>query len=100
MRPVTSSRFSLAACCTLLNSVAVAAGVELRVLSGRADMVTGGNALIETNAALERFTAKLNGQDITRSFRPGKTSGTLIARVEGLKAGKNRLKVKSLKGSA
>ena len=63
-------------------------------------MVTGGDALVETNAAPEKFNAKLNGQDIAKSFRPGKTTGTLTARVEGLKLGKNTLEVKSAKGSA
>jgi hypothetical protein len=63
-------------------------------------MVTGGNALVESNAATEKFNAKLNGQDITGSFRPGRTGGTLIARVEGLKIGKNTLEVTSAKGRA
>ena len=63
-------------------------------------MVTGGDALVETNAALEKLNARLNGQDITRSFRPGRTAGTLIARVEGLKIGKNTLEVKSARGRA
>src|SRR6266852_303055 len=98
MRPVNRILLYATACCMLLGSVAVAAHVEVRVLSGRADMVTGGDALVETNAALEKFNARLNGQDITSSFRPGKTAGTLIARVEGLKIGKNTLEVKSAKG--
>jgi hypothetical protein len=83
----------------LIASLAFAARVEIHVLSGRADMVTGGDALIETNAAPEKFSATLNGQDITKSFRPGKT-GTLIGRVEGLKIGKNLLEIKSAKGGA
>jgi len=47
----------------LLASCAAAApgGIEVRVLSGRADMVTGGDALVETNAAPEKFSATLNG---------------------------------------
>jgi hypothetical protein len=93
---------SAAALGVLLGSHAAAAsrGVELAVLSGRADMVTGGDALVETNAAPEKFSAMLNGQDISKAFRPGKTAGTLIAHVEGLKNGKNLLEVKSAKGSA
>jgi hypothetical protein len=84
-----------------LGSSAFAApkAVELRVLSGRADMVTGGDALIEATSA-EKFSATLNGQDITKSFHPGKTGGTLVARIEGLKVGKNALEIKSAKGSA
>ena len=100
MRLVNRIFLSAAACCMLLSSAAVAADVELRVLSGRAGMVTAGDALVETNAALQRLNARLNGQDISSSFRPGKTEGTLIARVEGLKIGKNTLEVKSAKGPA
>src|SRR5437773_7223041 len=100
MKPVNRIVLSTTACCMLLSSSAVAANHELRVLSGRADMVTGGDALVETNAALEKFNARLNGQDITSSFRPGKAGGTLIARMEGLKIGKNKLEVKSAKGRA
>jgi hypothetical protein len=79
---------------------ASAAGVELRTLSGRADMVTGGDALVETNASPEKLSATLNGQDVSKSFKPGKTKGTLVAHIEGLKAGKNTLEIKSSKGSA
>src|SRR5258708_39892545 len=100
MRTVNRCFLSATACCILLSSAAVASDAEVRVLSGRADMVTGGDALVETNAAPERLKATLNGQDISRSFRPGKTAGTLVARVEGLKAGKNALEIKSANGSA
>lgn len=86
--------------CALVGSSALAGDVEIRVLSGRADMVTGGDALVETNAALEKFSAKLNGQDITAAFRPGQTPATLVGRVQVLKSGKNTLEVKSAKGSA
>jgi hypothetical protein len=74
-------------------------GVEIRVLSGRPDMVTGGDALVEVNA-VEKFSATLNGQDATKSFHPGRTAGTLIGHLEGLKTGKNALEIKSAKGSA
>ena len=91
---------SATAFCVLLGSSALAADVELRVLSGRAEMVTGGDVLVETTAGPEKLSAKLNGQDITRVFRPGKTTEMLIARIEGLKTGKNTLEIKSSKGSA
>jgi hypothetical protein len=88
---------------TLLGSFLQAAQqrtLELRTLSTRPDMVTGGDALVETNAAPEKFSALLNGQDITKSFRPGKMPGTLIAHIDGLKPGKNALEIKSGKNSA
>jgi uncharacterized tannase-like protein DUF6351 len=93
---------SAAAFTALLGSSALAAprAVEIRALSGRPDMVTGGDALIETTASSEKFSATLNGQDISKSFRPGKTPGTLVAHIDGLKNGKNALEIKSAKGSA
>ncbi|MBZ5607118.1 MAG: DUF6351 family protein [Acidobacteriia bacterium] len=93
---------SAAALLTLFVSAtpAALAAVELRALSGRPDMLTGGEALIETNAPQEKFSATLNGQDVTRSFRPGKTRGSLLAHIDGLKLGKNTLEIKSSKGSA
>src|ERR1700688_5198999 len=86
----------LSSCPALLAAFALAMGslgaaapaMELRVLSGRADMVTGDDALVEAGATLEKFSATLNRQDISNSFRAGK-AGTLIARIEGLKKGKN-----------
>lgn len=77
-----------------------AAKVEIRVLSGRADMVTGGDALVETNAGADRFHAALNGQDISAAFKPGHAAGSSLARIDGLKNGKNLLEIKSSKGSA
>ena len=101
MTPINHTLLSAITLSFLLGSPASAASkVEIQVLSGRADMVTGGDALVETNAAPEKFSAMLNGQDISKSFRPGKSPGTLIARVDGLKTGKNFLEVKSAKGSA
>lgn len=76
------------------------AAIELRTLSGRPDMVTGGDTLIETTAPPEKLSASLNGQDVTKSFKPGRSHGTLVARLDGLKPGKNTLEVKSSKGSA
>jgi hypothetical protein len=93
--------FCATALSILLAAYAAAApkGVEIRVLSGRPDMVTGGDALVEVTTAPEKFTATLNGQDISKSFTPAKT-GTLIGHLEGLKTGKNALEIKSAKGSA
>ena len=82
------------------SSIAAAAGVEVRTLSGRPDMVTGGDALVETNASPEKLSATLNGADVTKSFHPGKMKGTLVAHIDGLKTGKNTLEIKSAKGSA
>ena len=79
----------------LLGSPAPAAsrGVEIEVLSGRADMVTGGDALVETNAApdkIQRHAERPGHQQVFPSpaKSPGLWSGTLM----GLKNGKNLLK--------
>ncbi len=69
-----------------------AAALEVSVLSGRPDMVTGGNALIavagETQGPLR---IRLNGKDVTRALRPGSTPGLFLARLSGLRQGNNRL---------
>lgn len=89
--------FSLSAACGVAQA---APRVEMRVLSGRADMVTGGDALVETNASRAKFSATLNGEDVSGSFKPAKAAATMIARIEGLKDGKNVLEIKSAHGSA
>lgn len=94
--------FSAAAFATLLGSAipAASAAIEVHTLSGRSDMITGGEALVETNAPPEKFSATINGQDVTKAFRPGARQGLLVGRVEGLRTGKNTLEIKSSKGSA
>lgn len=84
---------------SLVSSTAFAA-IEVHAISGRPDMIAGSEALIETNAPLEKFSATLNGQDVSKSFRAGKKAGTLLGRVDGVKIGKNTLEIKSSKGSA
>jgi len=76
------------------------AAIEIHALTGRPDMIAGSEALVETNAPQEKFSATLNGQDISKSFRGSGKQGMLIGRVEGLKTGKNTLEIKSSKGSA
>src|SRR5262249_28532753 len=64
--------------------------MELRILSGKPEMVSGGSALVELRgASLDHVRVMLNGQDVTTSFRPGRTAGTLVGNVDGLKPGAN-----------
>ena len=76
-----------------------AQGLEVRVLSSRADMVSGGNALIEItlgdSALSDRVSATLNSQTVTNAFRQGRTPRSLIGRVEGMAPGKNTLEVRA-----
>src|SRR5437899_63415 len=77
-------------------AVSAAEGLELRTLSGRPDMVTGGSALVGIGGmALDSVRITLDGRDITKAFRPGRTAGMLLGRVEGLKPGKNILEVRA-----
>jgi hypothetical protein len=74
----------------------LAQNLEMRTVSGKPEMVTGGHSLIEvTGPGLDKLKLTLNGQDVTNSFRPGKTAGTLIGKVEGLKPGSNTLEAKA-----
>ena len=77
-------------------SANAAEGLSVKTLSGRPDMVTGGNALIEISGpATESVSVNLNGQDVSGSFHPGREPASLIGRLEGLKLGGNTLEVKA-----
>ena len=60
---------------------------ELQILSGRPDMVTGGDALVAVRAApdadLSELRVTLDGADVTAAFRPT-LAGELVGLVEGL----------------
>ena len=60
---------------------------ELQILSGRPDMVTGGDALVSVAAApdadLSALRVALDGNDVTAAFRPS-SPGVLVGLVEGL----------------
>jgi hypothetical protein len=92
-------RTSLILPASLTLASAMAAGIEIHVLSARPDMIVGGQALVETTATTAKLKATLNGNDVTASFRPG-SDGKLIGRLESLQSGKNLLEIKSGKGSA
>lgn len=82
-------------------AIAAAAGpsIEVRMLSGRPDMVTGGTALVEVAGSVSHVRVSLNGVDITGAFRSGRKDA-LVARVSHLKTGKNRLEVYAGQSSA
>jgi hypothetical protein len=68
--------------------------VDLDVLSGRADQVTGGDALVRVEASrhlVDDLRVLLNGDDVTDAFE--RDDGDLVGLVEGLELGKNRLEV-------
>jgi len=72
---------------------------SIEVLSGRADTIAGGDALIRVdvprNVPLHKVTIKLNDTDVTGSFVPNENARTLTGLLTGLKIGTNRLAVYS-----
>lgn len=71
--------------------------VEIRTLSNRADLVSGGDALVEITAPpvllREGFEVRLNGADVTSAFTD-QGGGRLLGRVTGLALGRNVLEAK------
>jgi uncharacterized tannase-like protein DUF6351 len=71
-------------------------GVHILVLSSPADRVSGGEALVEiesigTAVGRPSGPVDLNGQDITLVFHPGRTPGSMVGLVTGLRVGANTL---------
>jgi hypothetical protein len=71
-------------------------GVDIRVLSGKADMVSGGDALVQIavlgDVSLDKVTVTVNGKDVTKSFRPDVAAkSSMTGHVEGLAMGANTL---------
>ena len=64
--------------------------LDLSVLSGPSDMVTGGDALVEvTGASAGSLQVELDGRDVTSSFRSGIEPSRLVGRLSELQIGKN-----------
>jgi hypothetical protein len=94
---------------TVLGTLSVSALQQTRLfvittLSSRADLVSGGTALIRLNLASrnERFRAELNGRDVTTAFKIENADGsretlagaaTYLGLVTGLVEGPNMLRV-------
>ena len=78
----------------LLSAVAAhaAAEVEIRVLSNRADLISGGDALVEVVAPAKVATTSLrvdiDGRDVTAAFAV-RADGRYVGRIEGLALGEN-----------
>ena len=68
---------------------------EIVTLSNRADLVSGGNALVEVRVPitvpLQKVTLSLNGQDVTAAFTTNAAARTLRAVLTGLVEGANDL---------
>ena len=69
--------------------------LEIVTLSNRADLVSGGDALVEVRvpgrSPLSKVKVKLNGADITSAFTANASARTLRGLVTGLAEGRNEL---------
>jgi hypothetical protein len=80
-------------------AVAQGAPLSIRVLSNRADLVSGGEALVEIDGAgAPGVRVYLNGRDVTRSF-PAHTTAGIEGLVTGLKIGPNILDARAADGT-
>ncbi|GIJ76219.1 hypothetical protein SAMN05443287_102263 [Micromonospora phaseoli] len=72
---------------------------DLAVVSGRADMISGDDALVRIgvpqNVAPHQVKVRLDGRDVTGRFRPADDKRTLLGLVDRLALGKNRLEVRA-----
>jgi len=81
------------------------ARLEIKTLSSRPDMVSGGDALIEVKAPagaqLSQLTLTLNGKDVTNQLRLERVSGGFRGLISGMVVGENTLlaKIKSPKAA-
>jgi Tannase-like family of unknown function (DUF6351) len=69
---------------------------EVRTLSARADMVTGGNVLILMTTpppAPDVVSVTVNGREAKSEIGPGVLPGTFVARLEDLQIGKNVIEI-------
>jgi len=80
----------LAACAG--NPGGSSSGVEIKVLSNRADLVSGGDALVEIvlpkSAAADGLRVDVDGRDVSSSFQP-RADSRVVGLITGLKDGAN-----------
>ena len=66
---------------------------EIVTLSNRADLISGGNALVEVrvpkNVPLKKVTLWLNGHEVTAAFQTNEVAGTMRGLLTGLVIGEN-----------
>src|SRR5215471_4117665 len=75
---------------------------EIRTLSNRADLISGGDALVEVRVPrhvdLDEVVISLDGRDITAAFARSASARTLLGLVTGLADGRNTLEAGVRKG--
>ncbi|MFP5225712.1 MAG: DUF6351 family protein [Actinomycetota bacterium] len=78
------------------------ASIELQTVSNRADLISGGDALVEVileGVTLGQVSFELDGVDVTGSFTEA-SNGRIFASLSGLAAGENTLTASSDQGGA
>ena len=79
-----------------------AARLEIKTLSSRPDLVSGGDTLIEVKApagiAPNQLMLTLNGKDVTAQLKPDRATNSMRGLVTGLHLGANKLQA-AVKGS-
>ena len=105
MRKIAGAAAALLTCVSVLAFAKDNASgqFEIRTLSNRADLISGGDALVEVqvpnNASLHDVRLYLNGHDVTGSFATDAAARTMRGVVTGLVDGSNELRADS-NGSA
>src|SRR5688572_31627724 len=69
--------------------------IEIRTLSNRADLISGGDALVEVqlprNLKAHKLQLRLNGRDVTPQFRYDAAERRMVGLLTGLVEGRNEL---------
>lgn len=93
---VTAAAGALVAGLLMPVAATAARPVHIEILSGRADSVTGGDALVSVADARRDFRIVAAGVDVTDSFSP--LGGALVGLVEGLPQGTSEIAVTKKNG--
>ncbi len=78
-------------------AASAASDAQIEVLSGRADMISGGDALVEVTGLKNHDRILAAGVDVTDVFQP--QGDGLVALVENLPLGESRLVVQAVSGN-
>jgi hypothetical protein len=82
-------------------AMAAADSLTIATISSRADMVSGGDALVEIRGASgAAAVVKVNDRDVSASFHTDADRKSIVGLVDGLKAGKNVITAKAGSQSA
>ena len=99
MRYLTAFAVATSATVCLVAAIPRAAGDPLTIatLSSRADLVSGGDALVEIRnaSAAATVTVTVNGRDVSQLFHANAERKSLIGLVEGLTVGRNTIAAKA-----